>query len=197
MIPQRLHFVWLGATPLPRLFRHYMEGWQEHNPDLEVKLWTEQDIAGLDLQNREIIESHPNILVRADILRLELVYLLGGIYSDLDYQCLRSVEPLCQYPAFVVSLSNDGLRPFTNSVFGAESGHPLLRDMVLDAPRNIAAYPDGPIYAQSGSAWFSGHAVRHRDAVRCLPPSFLQGHAGGIHQAVDYPDTFAVHQTSN
>lgn len=47
------------------------------------------------LANRDVIlNTALNPGLRADFLRLELLYLFGGLYADVDMTCERDLEPL-------------------------------------------------------------------------------------------------------
>jgi hypothetical protein len=63
----------------------------------------------------------------ADLVRLEVVHRLGGIYVDSDLLLERALDPLRRYGFFVAS--EDGTVP-TNAVFGATPGHPALRRLI-------------------------------------------------------------------
>ncbi len=197
MIPKILHFIWIGPQERPDLYDNYLDDWRRLHPDWQFHLWDEEKLSKLDLVNENLIRRPGNWLLRADVIRLELMAQIGGIYVDCDYQPLRSLEDLVKFPAFAVSLHNSGHSPFTNSIFGARPEHPMFLSLVQKVGRNIQMYSSSPLWAQAGGGFFSDYVLTNRDVIRLLPPSFLLGHHGGWAKPEDHPETFAVHQTSN
>lgn len=66
-----------------------------HHPDFKVTLWTEADLELLDMSNKQVIcDQTLNPALRADFLRLELLYIYGGIYADVDMTCERPLNDL-------------------------------------------------------------------------------------------------------
>ena len=60
-------------------------------------MWGEDDLSALELVNQDIIGNKQlNPALRADFLRLELLYKFGGIYADVDMTCEKSLIPLLQ-----------------------------------------------------------------------------------------------------
>jgi len=195
MITPKLHLVWLGNKPVPMISRFYMQTWIDINPDLEVILWTNDSIKNESFVNQELIETHPNVLIRSDVLRLELISKYGGIYADMDYQCLHPIQYLLKYEGFIASIQPDAIRPFTNSIFGFVQGHPTVGQMVEDVAGNIENCKHLPLYAQTGSAWFSRYMLPLKTIVRVHEPAFIKGAPGEIYNPDEYLDTFAVHHT--
>lgn len=94
-IPRLIHFIWLGPKSLPLTFDRIYQMWIAHHPDFSLKLWGEADLEKLELTNRQIIcDKTLNPALRADFLRIELLFLFGGIYADVDMTCERPLTPL-------------------------------------------------------------------------------------------------------
>ncbi len=85
-IPNLIHFIWVGSNPQPQTFTDYfLPQWQHSHPDFTFKVWTEQDLDTLELVNaRHIRDKSLNPGFRADLLRLEILFIHGGIYIDAD-----------------------------------------------------------------------------------------------------------------
>ncbi|KAK9321818.1 nucleotide-diphospho-sugar transferase [Lipomyces orientalis] len=96
-IPKLIHQSW--STPdLPSKFATWSRSCREQNPDWEWVLWTDED-------NLNLVKSYcPWLLTyyqqlrgeiyRADIVRNLYMYIYGGIYADLDVECLRPANEL-------------------------------------------------------------------------------------------------------
>ena len=91
-IPRIIHRIWLGGDPLRDEFDHYGDTWRNHHPGWEMRLWTEDDLPELGLT--EALARGRHQAERADVLRYELLERFGGVYVDIDFECMRSLEPL-------------------------------------------------------------------------------------------------------
>jgi len=81
--------------------------WLNHHPYFQLKLWKEGDLESLTLVNRKVIcDTSLNPALRADFLRLELLYLFGGIYADVDMTCERPLTPLLTLGSFITGIAN-------------------------------------------------------------------------------------------
>lgn len=95
-IPAIIHFIWLGSE-LPSEAEASINSWKSHHPGWEVKVWTDADLNNFPWTSDRIkkcFESAENYAEKADILRLEVLYQFGGIYSDIDVVCLKPFHDL-------------------------------------------------------------------------------------------------------
>lgn len=94
------------------------------HPGWEYHLWREDNLPPIfNQKNYDLATSYP---MRADILRVELLYTFGGIYLDADSLCLRSLQPLLSSP-FVVQVREDHGSPVVaNGVIGMPPKHPCM-----------------------------------------------------------------------
>jgi mannosyltransferase OCH1-like enzyme len=128
LIPRIFHQIWVGPDPFPEEYARYQETWLAHHPGWELRFWTEENLPG-DLRRPEAAERLRAPAERANILRLELLWRFGGVYTDTDFECLRSIEPLIEDADFFISLAKPGR--VNNALMGSIAGHPLL-DEALD-----------------------------------------------------------------
>ena len=117
MIPKKIHYVWVGGN----------EKNNKHLEGYEVIEWNE---------NNFDIDSHPFVKAAykakkwayvSDYIRAYVIYKYGGIYLDTDILVLDNFDRFLNNRAFV-GFENPQY-PFT-AVFGAEPGHPLVKDMI-------------------------------------------------------------------
>ncbi len=96
-IPKILHQTWKDKN-LPADLLAYRQTWQTHHPTWEFRLWTDAD-------NREFIrrqyawflpiyDNYPENIMRVDAVRYFILHYYGGVYADLDVECLRALDPL-------------------------------------------------------------------------------------------------------
>lgn len=92
-IPKIIHQFWLGdQSKRPQAF---LDSWRTKHPDWEYILWTEDEIArrGLVLSCEQQYRDMPEINGKADIVRWEVLYQIGGVAMDADSFCLEAMEP--------------------------------------------------------------------------------------------------------
>lgn len=159
MIPRILHQIWVGPEALPDEFRGYRESWSRHHPDWELRLWTEQNLPA-DFTRKEAYERLRKPVERADIIRLEVLLRFGGVYADMDFECVRSIEPLLEGVEFCTAYmsAND----VSNAFIGATAGHPILERAVREVrPRT----EHGLDAAATGPVFFSKLVRQHPEAT--------------------------------
>ena len=88
MIPKVIHQIWLGdprKCPLDLI-----NTWKEKNPTWKHTLWTDKNIP--KLRNQEQFDAMKELAGKADILRYEILYNLGGFYIDADSKCIKPLD---------------------------------------------------------------------------------------------------------
>jgi inositol phosphorylceramide mannosyltransferase catalytic subunit len=171
LIPHVFHQIWLGPDPFPREYERYQRSWRQHHPGWELRLWGEENLPE-GLRRPEAAERLRAPAERADILRLELLWRLGGVYVDTDFECLRSIEPLLEGVELFIGLAKPGR--VNNALMGSVAGHPIL-DRALDElrPREYHGYDkqaagphflDGLLAGQAGVTYFDPEVFYPRDA---------------------------------
>ena len=127
MIPKKIHYVWVGGNEKNNTIKQCMKTWGKHLEGYEVIEWNE---------NNFDIDSHPFVKAAykakkwayvSDYIRAYVIYKYGGIYLDTDILVLDNFDRFLNNRAFV-GFENPQY-PFT-AVFGAEPGHPLIKDMI-------------------------------------------------------------------
>lgn len=132
IIPKIIHQIWIGS-PVPPVYASYMKSWQEKHPDWEYIVWTDENIHTLfPLYNQEFFDAAENYGMKSDIVRWEILYRFGGLYVDVDYECLNPMDELHYgYDLYT------GIQPL-DAVFlqlgaalvGCKPGHPVLKHCI-------------------------------------------------------------------
>lgn len=96
--PKNIFQTWKSKTSMPDNMTYWHKSWIKNNKDFNMILWDDND-------NREFIEkyypwfldtydNYPQTIMRVDAVRYFFLYTYGGIYADLDFECLKSLNPL-------------------------------------------------------------------------------------------------------
>lgn len=98
-IPRILHQTWRCAE-IPAEWRAFHESWRAHNRSWEIRLWTDATardfIAAEYPWFLETWDAYPAPIMRADAIRYFLLSHYGGVYADLDYECLRPFDGILE-----------------------------------------------------------------------------------------------------
>ena len=105
-IPQVVHVTW-KSDQIQSVFADYLHSWLRLNTGWTLRLHTDAD-------NRRLVqERYPQLLdqfdrygsniQRADMIRYVILYEFGGIYADLDFECLRPLAPLLRGRSLVLA----------------------------------------------------------------------------------------------
>ena len=132
IIPKRIHQIWIGG-PLPEVFREYISSWKEMHPDWEYTLWDNERVKELfPLYNQKYYDASEGMGVKSDLLKWEILYRFGGVYADVDFECLRPLDQLNYIYDFYTAL-----QPFDAffvqlgaALFAAHPGHPILKHCI-------------------------------------------------------------------
>ena len=96
-IPHILHQTW-KSHEIPEVTASWVTSWMKVHPRWEYWFWTDDDIKELFVMYFYFYYSlymhYPWSIQRADIMRYFILWLYGGIYADLDMECLRPLNHL-------------------------------------------------------------------------------------------------------
>lgn len=142
MIPGFIHQTWRDLNiPEPLA---WPESWKRLNPGWEYRLWTDDDLLSL-VQNyypelEALFMSYPRAVQRADLGRYLILHHCGGVYADLDTECLSPLDPIAHETRVILAeepvehryqshpLGLDRL--LFNGVMASPQGHPFWRHVM-------------------------------------------------------------------
>jgi mannosyltransferase OCH1-like enzyme len=97
-IPKIIHQIWAGGESLPNILKELGETWKERHPQWEYILWSESNILSFIIKYfpgyLDLYHSFYYDIQRWDAIRYLIMYKIGGMYVDFDYECLENVAPL-------------------------------------------------------------------------------------------------------
>jgi len=128
-IPKIIHHIWLGS-PFPEKYKVLYETWKKNHPDWEFILWTDEDIEAFGLTNKDVYDETPNYGARSDIARYEILYRIGGLYVDTDFECLKSFDVLHHCCDFYSGAAAWDQVLIYCGLIGSAPGHPILKKCI-------------------------------------------------------------------
>lgn len=150
MIPKIFHAIWIGGNPLPTKWRHCWESWQHLHPHWKFILWTDETVPQFNFPQ---IDNRNDIRQRADVLRYLIIYLYGGVYVDVDFECLRPIDGLINGISFFSARENDEYPTISIGIFGAVPFHHSFLALISTVSESIVT--NDCIGEQSGPAFFT------------------------------------------
>jgi inositol phosphorylceramide mannosyltransferase catalytic subunit len=200
-IPKIIHQIWLGSS-IPVQYEKWMNTWKNWE-GWDYHLWTDKDLETLDLQNSKEFRQSQNFGEKSDLLRYEILYQFGGLYVDIDFECL---DPdffnfaVKEYAYF------SGIDPLDISEFRCENallastpGHPFIKKLMDEIPIN--QYKRGTLN-KTGPHYLTRQVDKYWDLLEdgiIFPPSFfypISNHdliGQEILSSFFFPETAAVH----
>ena len=137
MIPEVLHFIWIDlGDAFPESYVRNLK-LAKRNTNCRLVLHTNLDIQIPDVEISKIQPKYSKkelltpvgqglrVAHYTDILRLEILYEHGGIYSDLDIIWLKNPWHLLHHPLFI-GFDNKAYKILCNAVIGSVARHPAL-----------------------------------------------------------------------
>lgn len=127
-IPKKIHFIWLGGNPLPKVVEQCIKSWKEILHDYEIKRWDESnvDINSSSQYLKEAYEAKKYAFA-ADALRFEVLYKEGGVYLDTDVLVIKEFDKFLHHNVFMGFETKTGVNP--GLIMGAEKNSPLMKEM--------------------------------------------------------------------
>lgn len=169
MIPKIFHRIWFGGT-IPKEFAEYGYRWQQLHPGWIMREWNEHsELPEVPWVYRHAAEFAPgdHLRFRADVLRLAILWSIGGVYIDTDVEPLKPIDPLLDgvecFASYSPNRAKDGSRLLTNCVIGASPKHPFIGRCLEGLGDAVVKYQGRPL-AQIVGPW-------HLSRIYALDPS--------------------------
>ena len=125
-IPKIIHFVWIGPRKIPEKYKENIQSYKLNNPDWTVKLWNNKNLP--NIKNKFVYNKMTSWAARTDVLRLEILYQFGGIYTDIDSICYRKLDSLVDNLTCFGMCGNDG--KVANGTLGCTKGNYVFKILV-------------------------------------------------------------------
>lgn len=155
MIPKIIHQTApADETKWPFLWKICQKTWQEKFPDWQYMFWNDDDLEKFIREEYpwfyETYMSYDKTIKRVDAARYFILHKYGGIYADMDYECLKNFEHLIPPDKVSIGVSPLFNRPdmdrklYDNALMISPAGHPAWEKAfeILEAHR----YEPNPLF---------------------------------------------------
>src|SRR5665213_1372941 len=106
-IPHIIHQTWKTDEVPPHL-AHHVRSWRQHHPDWQFMGWTDATLAAFIEtefpQYLDLYRSYKHQIERVHMARYLILKKQGGVFVDLDMECLKPIEPLLAEWTMLVGL---------------------------------------------------------------------------------------------
>jgi len=193
--PKVLHHIWWqGESALPPHFLVTMRSWIAHHSDWKHMLWDEAAVTALANESYPwFVENFlklPSKIQQADSARYMILHAIGGVYADVDIECLGPFDDLINSKAPPVRFFEEPVPHWkkhntvvSNSLIVAPKGHKLMRRL-LEA---ISSSQD--VFGTTGSHMIQSVLKRCLDGRRRK----ARGISCGCYDTVNSADFFPLH----
>ena len=140
-IPRIIHQIYFDQSGPPAYLLDISQSWKELNPDWEYKFWNGNDV------NSFIQEYYPELIPaynslrydvqRWDAIRYLILYKMGGLYVDMDYECTETITPILCNTICAMGLEPNGhairiYKPYIvgNAFMATIPGHPYFKEII-------------------------------------------------------------------
>lgn len=153
-----IHQIWLqGVDEIPPLYRKFSQTIKNKNPQFKHILWDEKkfykEILNYHPGFRKNYEKLPLIHLKVDYMRYIILYILGGIYVDMDARAIRSFstikEDIDKYETVLGKVNASKTSSFlisghkfiiNNGIIISKKESVFLRKLLKTVEKNILKY---------------------------------------------------------
>lgn len=139
---------------IPDHFQAYRSSWTFWNPELELRLWTGSSLRALIVERAPwflpLFDGVPYGLFQADLGRYLLLQQFGGLYADLDCQCLQPLAPLLRGRQLVLAPEPESREDHHSPSVGGQGIHRMV------CPSFLASVPHHPLWRDVLAAFSRG-----------------------------------------
>lgn len=160
-IPKIIHQSWKTKN-LTGNWKSWSQSWQQCLPDWQYRFYDDHDNRALIKANfPEVLEAFDGFarpVMRADVSRLAYLASFGGLYADLDIECVKDPTALLKKNAASVIMTCEGCKTLSNAFFVSDNGkgRAFFRHFVMamvEKTGGVKGHTD--VLHTTGPWWFS------------------------------------------
>lgn len=154
MIPRMIHQIWEEVTEtLPKEFSKYAETWKEYHPTWQYEFWNQNRMETFVRSYypgfADKYFSYPYDAQRWNVIRYLILYKMGGVYVDFDYECLEPVDNYIKEKTCCLGEEPDEhakmfQKPVlvSNSFIASIQKHPFLKQIIKELYQAVSPATD-------------------------------------------------------
>ena len=192
-IPRIIHQTWSGDE-IPTQFAPWVQSWMDHNPNWQYWFWTDKDIRCFMEQHfneyLSMYDSYVYSINRADVMRYFVLYEHGGLYADVDMECVKPLGDITEGHACMMTEENH-VHTYVvyrrtppacviNCLMASRAKHPFFGAIIKELPVQKKKGSDGDVLTQTGP-FLIDRVLRKfldtphpsQDLVTVLPPVYF------------------------
>lgn len=183
-VPKIIHHLWPGDDAFPATregwtdltaahFHAWRASWQVCHPDWTMMFWRRALTADPRV-NALLTRTDVSVAAKSDVLRWQVLFEHGGVYADVDVECIRALDARWQPPADGVLLVEEWPRTdlYSPSLLVAAPGSAAV-GAVRDALVEVTQTVDASVLTREPHVRTGAHAVtrilREKGGLRLLP----------------------------
>lgn len=165
-IPKIIHQTW-KTSKVPDFLEFCCNSWKIMNPEWQYKLWTHDEMEKWTKENYPrlygIYMNYPYAIQRADMFRWLVLHKVGGLYVDLDFECIRPLDCFffhyVKHGDFIIGLAPSSHakyfhnidRLINNAFIAAIPNHPMCENIINELEKRSRTdskdilYTTGPL----------------------------------------------------
>ena len=109
-IPRVIHQTWKDAQ-VPEAWRPFQASWRRAHPGWQYRLWTDADNRRLIAEHHAwflpVYDAFARDIQRVDAAKYFILYTHGGVYADLDCECMKPLDAVVSRGGAIVSRTAD------------------------------------------------------------------------------------------
>jgi hypothetical protein len=169
MVPKIFHRIWVGNNPIPEKHEQWWQAWQRLHPDFAFITWSEETFLAEEAFSllHDQVQQSSIFAMKADIMRIAILYEYGGIYIDTDMMPINRIPSAELNADFVICESNTAFMASkkNSKSLGVASKIISMRDLSIGSHENIVQVT-GPAFIES----VTGSYEHNRLPKHCFYP---------------------------
>lgn len=133
-IPRRIFQTWKSKTDIPDNMRYWSTTWHKFNETYHFDFWDDDDNRRFIAENYPWFlpkyDSYDVMIKRVDAVRYFYLYHYGGIYADMDFECLKSFDKILE-----LEKTNDILLGRMGTEKDEDHEHNIPNAIMISKPR--------------------------------------------------------------
>ena len=126
LIPKVLHYCWFGKGPKSQLNEECLLNWKEQFPDYGIVEWNEDNFP-IEIPFLKNAYENKKFGYIIDFVRLKVLFENGGIFLDLDFKFMKSLDPFLNNKMFLGALNANEVGM---GIVGSIPAHPYMKELM-------------------------------------------------------------------